>query len=1135
LTAPPAAAIEPDEALLGRYVQNGDEPSFSALVARHGPMVLRLCRRLLGDLHAAEDCFQTAFLILARRAGSVRRPQALAAWLHAVALRVALKARARRQGAQASVPDLPDPHPDPLAEVTARDLLAAVDEEVRRLPEAYRLPVILCCLEGLTQEEAAQRLGCTAGSVKGRLERGRQRLHDQLARRGLTLSAALAAVELSRGAATAVPVALASAAVRTALTVEAGDAGAAALARGAASFKLKAGILLGLALGAAALGAGLLAQPGPPEQPAGKKKEGGDGQPAKADEGRRPRTDLHGDPLPEGVIARLGTLRFRGVRGCLAFAPDGKQVAAATEPAGAEITLFDTTSGRAGRRFPTRATLTRVAFAPDGKRIACSDNSAGSQVFDVASGKALFNARGSHAAFADGGKVVVTADGYGTAPQIHAWDAASGRLLREWPTGKVRDPANAFNQGAEQMAVASAAPVLALIDRSAADTVQIRDLTTGATIRSIRVAPVGRTWLALAPDGKTLATASQTAVRLWDIATEKEVRSWRQRADGPPVFWQDGKRLAWTGFDQRKGIACVWTAARTSETPRTVGAPVNTFEPPSFSPDGSVLAVVIEGHAMQLRRIADGKEVKPLDAHEGSVYGLAFTADGAHVVSGARTGLLGWEARTGKLLHRSPPGDFYSERVVSLLPDGRLLTADPRPDPTRGVFRLRDPLTGRELLRVPGRPDVGEVVVAPGGRYAGLGGERDGGFSVLDLRTGRWRYRLDPREAHHGPKLSADGDLLVWHRRVADGFDVHVRRHTTGKATVLTRLPQSADLARLSLSPDGRWLVLPGEDGRLRRWDLGAGKEAPALAETQRTVWAVTWSPDSRVVLASGSAAARGVIDREARRDVRAWDAVTGRRLKHLDLTGAPQSLLFSPDSCTLLSGDREEIQLREVATGQERTRLRGHAAAWVTVLAVSADGRLLASGGDDAQVLVWDLTGRAPDGRWHTARLRPEQLTAGWEALAGANARAAYAALWQLAADPDATTTLLRQRLKPAPVADAAQLGRLIKELESGKFTVRERAGAELARLGEMAEPALRKVVEGKPSEELRRRVLKLLERLEGVPAPEQLRALRAVELLERIGTPEARRELERLAGGAPEARLTRVARAALERLAVR
>jgi RNA polymerase sigma factor (sigma-70 family) len=196
-----------DAALLGRFISDRDETAFAALVDRHGPLVFHVCRRVLGDVHDAEDALQAAFLVLARKAAIVQPRESLTAWLHAVAHRVALKARSARvrrlrliavPGPQQLAVLAADPRPDPLAEISARELVAVVDEEVRRLPEAYRLPVILCCLEGRSLEEAARQLGWTPNSVKGRLQRGRARLHARLVRRGLSLSAALAAVELSR-------------------------------------------------------------------------------------------------------------------------------------------------------------------------------------------------------------------------------------------------------------------------------------------------------------------------------------------------------------------------------------------------------------------------------------------------------------------------------------------------------------------------------------------------------------------------------------------------------------------------------------------------------------------------------------------------------------------------------------------------------------------------------------------------------------------------------------------------------------------------------------------------------------------------------------------------------------------------
>lgn len=196
-----------DAALLGRFLANRDERAFAALVERHAALVLQVCWRILGDTHDAQDAFQATFLVLVRKAAAVRPPESLPAWLHGVARRVALKTRSARfrkqRGERPLAATTRDPRPDPLSELAARDYLAIIDEEVRRLAEVYRLPVILCCLEGRSLEEAAQQLGWTTGSVKGRLERGRARLHARLVRRGLTLSAALAAAELSRGMAAA--------------------------------------------------------------------------------------------------------------------------------------------------------------------------------------------------------------------------------------------------------------------------------------------------------------------------------------------------------------------------------------------------------------------------------------------------------------------------------------------------------------------------------------------------------------------------------------------------------------------------------------------------------------------------------------------------------------------------------------------------------------------------------------------------------------------------------------------------------------------------------------------------------------------------------------------------------------------
>src|SRR4051794_30206457 len=207
----------PDEQLLDLFVNRSDPGAFRALVARHGPMVLRVCRSVLRDPHDAEDAFQATFLVLVRRAGSLWARDSLGPWLHQVAHRTASRARsvaARRRRHEARGAEL-------MARSTHEDgrddLGGVVHEEVGRLPERYRAAVVLCLLEGLTPEQAARYLRCPVGTVQSRLARGREQLRGRLTRRGLTVPAGLLAVGGARsGASAAVPAALANSTIRAA-------------------------------------------------------------------------------------------------------------------------------------------------------------------------------------------------------------------------------------------------------------------------------------------------------------------------------------------------------------------------------------------------------------------------------------------------------------------------------------------------------------------------------------------------------------------------------------------------------------------------------------------------------------------------------------------------------------------------------------------------------------------------------------------------------------------------------------------------------------------------------------------------------------------------------------------------------
>jgi RNA polymerase sigma factor (sigma-70 family) len=394
LAVPPASAAPSDACLLERCVRRRDEDAFAALVGRHGPMVYGLCRRLLADVGAAEDCFQATFVVLARRAAAVRPPEALAGWLYGVARRVALKARPRRLPRPLPAEHLLRPAPvgDALDALTAREALYLLDEELLRLPAAYHQPLVCCCLEGLSQEEAAQRLGWTPGSVKGRLERGRKHLHIRLAKRGLTLSTALAAVEVSRGAAS-VPAALAANTTRTALAGPT-KAGVAALAgdafRSAPPGTGKLAVALLLAIGATTLGSGVAMSPPAGTEPPGVRR-GSVAEPAEkpGPAALRPGQDLYGDPLPPDAVARLGTVRFRHSYGptALACSPNGKTLAATD---GEDIRIWDMATGKVIRTYHGHAShVYCLAYSADGEHLASGSSDKTIRLWDTATGKEL--------------------------------------------------------------------------------------------------------------------------------------------------------------------------------------------------------------------------------------------------------------------------------------------------------------------------------------------------------------------------------------------------------------------------------------------------------------------------------------------------------------------------------------------------------------------------------------------------------------------------------------------------------------------------------------------------------------------------------------------------------------------------
>jgi len=260
-----------DGQLLARFVKDRDESAFASLVERHGPMVLNVCRRRLNDANEVDDAFQAVFLVLVKKARSIRKPSLLGNWLYGVACRAAANARRqawRRHSRTQEIDDMPATQP-PAAEGW-HELRPLLDEELERLPEKYRAPLVLCYLQGKTYTEAARILGWADGTVSGRLARGRTLLRAALLKRGLTLSAAALTALLTDHAveASTVPLSLASTTIKAALLVATGTSLAAGVSTGAAALtkgvlkamfltKLKIATAVALTLAVAGMGGGM--------------------------------------------------------------------------------------------------------------------------------------------------------------------------------------------------------------------------------------------------------------------------------------------------------------------------------------------------------------------------------------------------------------------------------------------------------------------------------------------------------------------------------------------------------------------------------------------------------------------------------------------------------------------------------------------------------------------------------------------------------------------------------------------------------------------------------------------------------------------------------------------------------------
>ena len=608
--------------------------------------------------------------------------------------------------------------------------------------------------------------------------------------------------------------------------------------------------------------------------------------------------------------------------------------------------------------------------------------------------------------------------------------------------------------------------------------------------------------LALSPDGAFLATggcdgrgSGDGLIPIWDVAKGELIRELRseQKAIIAVAFSPDGKLLASAGGERgvNKSIITLWDLA-TGKPRRSFEAAVMSL---AFSRDGKTLFA--GGDVIHRWDVATGKEIQPPQDNSSRIFAIALAPDGRQLAMLGVDVLL-WDTTTGNRLRRlAPEGEHLSG--CSFAPDGKTLATVS----FEGTLRLWDAATGKEVrvIRVPvvGQPRFpnlkGEPLAAVAFSSDGkrlVTGSRQGTVCLFDAFTGAEVHRFSRRPVDiESVAFSADSRRMFAAARTREGTDVRAWEISRGNelspltaamndqmAKIAADRFNYSNHARLTLSPDGRMMALNREK-TISVWESATGKERLRLKGHTEPTLAVAFAPDGRLLASSARDST-----------LRLWDVVTGAELGQLSgYRGNINALVFSPD------------------------------------------GKLLYSGGDDTSVLVWDVAQIVRRGLPVVPHLAARTAC---DDLAADDAVKAYRAIHALRNDPTVALALLGERLRPAEPVNAKQVAELIHRLDSSELRIRKQATEELQKLGERAEPALRRTLQETPTLETRRRIDQLLEKLT-LPDAETLRQLRAVEVLVHIGSPEARQMLRKLAGGAVEAHLTREAKAALDRLARR
>jgi WD40 repeat protein len=855
------------------------------------------------------------------------------------------------------------------------------------------------------------------------------------------------------------------------------------------------------------------------------------GSPAEA-QAAAPRVDRYGDPLPDGAITRIGTSRLVQPATTIAFSPDGRLIATGSESgaASAVVHISEAKTGKLLQILKTDAVrinpASELTFSPDSRLLAVSGFWAKAVVlWDVTTGRLLHqlpntvDGQERWARWPENPTLAFTPDGRtliggGKDGGVYLWDVATGqekaRIKREGDTVI----ALTISASANMALTAHAGSA-----REGGD-VHLWDLANRRHIRKLDVprAPRGRgqdapQMVAIAPDGKTYAhcvngdemvvlqtTDDRVLHRIADkqvivgLAFASDGLLWIARDGGEVTAWDVGSG------ERRRSIVCPGMDLG-QRIPAT--SPITTTA--WFSPDAR--AVAWRGSSVRIWDLTTGRETPVFVRHNEGTRWVSFTEDGQTLLTaGSRSEIGVWDAATGldrqplRFLTPPPPmnrrvratvySPSFDRRRVVVVYQGE------QAEGSRGgqVISLWEPSAGRPtdpvVVEPAGAAEVVHAILTPDSRFIVVASndgksvmsattDQAGTLRVYDAATRQLVRTIPSRGFESRLAMTPDGSVLA----SVDNIARSVRLYDFATGRALCDLNVSTQVSGMAMSPDGRLLAcgyfdlgdldrLPGVGPVVILWHVASGRERYRIPVERRTI---------------------------------------GREMA------------FSPDGRLLLRGGIDgTVCLWEIASGQERRSFAGHDR-FVNSVDFAPDGRRVASGGQDCTALVWQVFDPAP------ADLTDAELTAKWNDLAK-DAAAAHKAVGALVG-AKAAVPFLAQRLAPEAGIPAERLTRLIADLDDPRFATRQEAEKELLGLAEFAAAALRQALANNPTVELRQRADKLLEALDRpITNAEQLRKLRAVEVLEHVGTADARQVLQRLAGGAPDARLTHDAKASLE-----